>query len=98
MTMHQMTAGAAAPRSAQPPRPRSLQAAEQAPVYWQRRSLEERQEEGVANFLGWFSIGLGLSEVLAPRGLARLIGAPDLHSTLPFLGLREIAACLGSLS
>src|SRR3954451_10151782 len=99
MTMHRMAAGPAAPRpSTQPRQSRPVESEERAPAHWQRRSLEERQEESLANFLGWFSIGLGLAEVLAPRGLARLIGAPDFHSVLPFLGMREIAAGLGIFS
>jgi len=99
MTIHQMAAGAGTRLSpSQSRQPRSLQSGERAPAHWQRGRLEERQEEGLANFLGWFSIGLGLAEVLAPRGLARLIGAPDFHSLLPFLGVREIAAGLGIFS
>jgi uncharacterized membrane protein len=45
--------------------------------------------------LGWFSIGLGLTELLAPRHLARLIGIDDEGKAplvLRLFGLREIAA------
>jgi uncharacterized membrane protein len=42
----------------------------------------------LATFLGWFSLGLGLTELFAPRGLARAIG----------LGLREIASGAGILA
>src|SRR5215217_4981035 len=56
------------------------------------------QEERWANGLGWFSIALGLAEVAAPRGIARLIGVRSDHSTLiRTLGLREIASGLGIL-
>jgi uncharacterized membrane protein len=45
--------------------------------------------------LGWFSLGLGLTELIAPRHLARLIGIQD-DGKVPFVmrlfGLREIAA------
>jgi uncharacterized membrane protein len=49
--------------------------------------------EQIANGLGWFSIGLGLAELLAPRVMSRVIGAREDHPTLMrIFGLREIAA------
>jgi uncharacterized membrane protein len=51
--------------------------------------------------LGWFSIGLGLAEVLAPRSLGRAIGVghgPLKGSTFRAYGLRELAAGVGILS
>lgn len=59
------------------------------------------QKDGVTSFLGWFSIGLGLAEVLAPRQVARLIGIEneDDHTTLlRAYGVRELAAGIGILS
>src|SRR5579884_4148261 len=59
------------------------------------------REESLATGLGWFSIGLGLSEVLAAGPLARMIGATDDGKTRKVLrtyGLREIAAGIGILS
>ena len=32
--------------------------------------------EGLARALGFFSIGLGLAQILSPRGVARTIGLP----------------------
>ena len=56
-------------------------------------------EERIATGLGWFSIGLGLAEVLAPKGLAKLIGTQGKHTVLiRFMGLREIAAGVGILT
>jgi uncharacterized membrane protein len=55
----------------------------------------------VANGLGWFSIGLGLAELLAPREVAHLIGAKSTaraHATLRILGLREVISGIGILS
>lgn len=55
----------------------------------------------LANGLGWFSIGLGLAEVLAPRSVARLTGLEnddDDYTLLRTFGLREIAAGIGILS
>src|SRR5215217_6046530 len=49
--------------------------------------------------LGWFSIGLGLTELLSPRRVARLIGVSDDHDRLiRVLGAREIASGLGLLA
>jgi uncharacterized membrane protein len=51
-------------------------------------------------FLGWFSLGLGLTQVLAPRSLSRFIGAPEdgNHALMRALGVREIAAGVGILT
>jgi uncharacterized membrane protein len=56
------------------------------------------REEKLAHALGWLSIGLGLAEIAAPRGLARLIGVNDNRRLLRVLGLREIASGIGILS
>jgi uncharacterized membrane protein len=53
----------------------------------------------LAQGLGWFSIGLGVAEVVAPRRLSRLIGVRKTHNGLiRMLGLREIASGIGILS
>ncbi|MFL5471431.1 MAG: hypothetical protein ACJ8AM_03660, partial [Gemmatimonadales bacterium] len=54
-----------------------------------------------ARGLGWFSIGLGLAEIGAPRALARLIGISDddeTRNTMFALGLREITSGIGILA
>ncbi len=58
------------------------------------------EKDPVTNFLGWFSIGLGLAEVFAPRQVARLIGvSEDEHTALlRFYGIRELAAGIGILT
>lgn len=53
-------------------------------------------EENVARGLGWFSIGLGLVEVLAPRPVAKFLGTPHTNLIRAF-GVRELAAGLGIL-
>src|SRR5436305_11233554 len=63
--------------------------------------MATQTEERIANGLGWFSIGLGLAEVLAPRELAQFIGIRDSAKTRTVLrtyGVREIGAGLGILS
>ena len=58
--------------------------------------------ESTADFLGYFSIGLGLAEVLAPRAMAKVVGVkePDDTSinTMRAMGLREIGHGLAILS
>jgi uncharacterized membrane protein len=59
-----------------------------------------RSPAGRANALGWFSIGLGLAEILAPRRLARSIGVRHdgrTETTMMALGLREIMSGVGIL-
>lgn len=57
----------------------------------------ERRARG----LGWFSIGLGLAQIGAPRTVARLIGMDDdeeTRNTMFAIGLREITSGIGILS
>src|SRR5205085_10555251 len=63
------------------------------------RFLGNASPEQVANGLGWFSIGLGLAELLAPGIMCRIVGAKERHGGLMrFLGLREIGAGIMILS
>ena len=50
-----------------------------------------------ARFLGWFSIGLGAVEILFPRRLARIIGAPERPFATRLMGFREVAVGVGIL-
>jgi uncharacterized membrane protein len=54
--------------------------------------------EQFAKGLGWFSIALGLTEVVMPRALARFIGVRSQPALLPALGLREITSGIGILA
>lgn len=45
----------------------------------------------MARALGWFSIGLGLAELTAPRGIARMAGIQYPPGLLRLMGTREIA-------
>lgn len=73
-----------------------------------RKSRSERQpfdssggdsHELLAQALGWFSIGLGMAELLAPRAVARVAGLQDDHRLLMRAsGLRELTMGLGILS
>jgi uncharacterized membrane protein len=72
-----------------------------------RRPTQRRQNggvqrfagsDGLANFLGWFSIGLGLAQIAAPRGVANMIGLSDDRGLMRYLGAREMAAGIGILT
>jgi len=58
----------------------------------------DSSSEPLATFLGLFSIGLGLAEVLAPRRFCETVGVRHTTSLAPAYGLREIAAGVGILS
>jgi len=55
-------------------------------------------EMKVARGLGWFSIGLGLSEILAGREIGRTLGMEDRTWLLRAFGVREIASGVTILS
>jgi hypothetical protein len=55
-------------------------------------------EMKVARGLGWFSIGLGLTEVIAGRSLGRALGMENKTWLLRAFGVREIAAGVAILS
>jgi len=54
--------------------------------------------ERVARGLGWFSIGLGAAELLAPGMIARVAGSRNHKSLMRMYGLRELAAGVGILA
>jgi uncharacterized membrane protein len=63
-----------------------------APSAATRRQTVRKQDRQLARALGWFSIGLGLAEVMMPRRLGRAIGVGERPLLLPLLGLREIGS------
>lgn len=52
----------------------------------------------LARGLGWFSIGLGLCQVLAPRKLTKALGMEGTELMVRACGVREIACGVGALS
>jgi uncharacterized membrane protein len=65
-----------------------------------QNGLKGGSAERWARGLGWFSIGVGLAAVAAPRRLAQLIGVSDDDDTravLRAVGVREIATGVGIL-
>ena len=66
---------------------------------WDRGSGE--RAERVARWLGWFSLGLGLTQLAAPRGVARMIGLRGNdgdRKAMIAIGVREIASGIGILT
>jgi hypothetical protein len=57
-----------------------------------------RTPMSLARGLGWFSIGLGLAEVVAPGAIARMLGVRGHERLIRGFGLREIATGVGVLS
>ena len=51
----------------------------------------------IARGLGWFSIGLGMAELVAPGKLSEWIGVEEHDSMIRLLGLREMASGIGIL-
>lgn len=62
------------------------------------RITPRQDRDQLARGLGWFSLGLGLMEVLAPRVLSRLIGIAPRPRLMQALGVREIATGIGLLT
>ncbi len=63
--------------------------------------FREDTDQRLARNLGWFSIGLGATEILAPALIARLSGAPDSkrsRNVIQTFGAREIAQGMAILS
>lgn len=57
-----------------------------------------RSARSLARGLGWFSIGLGLAELVMPHAVARATGMRGREVLLRAYGLREIATGIGILA
>jgi hypothetical protein len=63
-----------------------------------RYGTSHEAAQSLATGLGWFSLALGVTEVLAPRALARWLGMEGSEPILRAYGLREIATGIAILS
>jgi uncharacterized membrane protein len=57
--------------------------------------------ESAANFLGWFSVGLGVAELVAPQALSQLIGVKPTRrnrAVMQAMGVREVVKGVGILA
>jgi uncharacterized membrane protein len=68
------------------------------PAYRPRKDPVMGQPEHIARGLGWFSVGIGIAQVLAPRTVSRLCGVPVPPALMVVCGLREIACGIGLLT
>ena len=57
--------------------------------------MHQSRAQALACGLGFFSIGLGIAELAAPRLVANLAGARVSPSMIRLYGMREIATGLG---
>ena len=64
---------------------------------YQKQYNRQMAARRAANGLGWFSIGLGLTELLCARPLARWMGMRGQEDTLRFYGVRELGTGIGLL-
>jgi hypothetical protein len=64
---------------------------------YRQNSWANSSTMALARGLGWFSIGLGLAEMLAPRMLSEQLGMEGKEPLLRFYGAREMAAGAGIL-
>jgi hypothetical protein len=64
------------------------------------RSLSGRRAASrtSARALGWFSIGLGVAQLLMPRTMSRVVGVEGREGMMRACGLREIVTGIGILS
>lgn len=62
------------------------------------KAPRSRRTRRLATGLGWFSLGLGLAELLAPRAIARATGLVGKETLLQLYGVREIATGVAILA
>lgn len=84
--------------SGHPKRPVRSSYRRQLDPYAHRRELHARHVSPLATGLGWFSIGIGVVQLVAPRQLGRAIGLEARPMVMQAMGAREIASGIGILS
>ena len=62
------------------------------------RAYRDPHVDSIARGLGWFSVGMGLAQILAPRTVCRLAGLPPVPTMVRLCGLRELACGIGILT
>lgn len=65
-----------------------------------KENLSKLQQKSglLANALGFFSVGLGIAEIVAPKAIGRLIGKSDYSQAIRGIGIRELINGIGILS
>src|SRR4051812_7982882 len=62
------------------------------------RAYRDPHVDGLARGLGWFSVGLGIAQILAPRTVCRIVGLPPTPAMTRLCGLRELACGIGIIT
>ncbi len=63
-------------------------------------SVQQTSQGGLARGLGWFSVGLGVAQVAAPKAVSRLVGVEPTRASreiMRAIGVRELFAGAGLL-
>lgn len=68
------------------------------PLVEQKGPSSMSSADRLARALGWFSIGLGITELIAPGRIARTLGLDDKESLIRAYGARELASAIPTLS
>lgn len=63
-----------------------------------RKPSEVPLDPPIARALGWFSLGLGAGQVIAPGAICAMAGVPQRRGLMRLLGLRELWAGVGIFS
>jgi len=81
------------------------QSSRRAAVEGPRTYVEPRARKGpnekLADFLGWFSVGLGVSQIIMPRVVSKICGIDDSDGNtvlMRALGMRELTSGVGILT
>ncbi len=72
--------------------------AEADPQYGMQRYARRSRSNQMVKALGWFSIGLGVAELLAPRSITRTAGVTGNPNVVRACGAREMVSGVGILS
>ena len=63
-----------------------------------RRTRPNTQAQSMARALGWFSIALGVAELVAPGSIKRNVGTPGPKGVVQGYGVREIVSGIAILA
>jgi|SRR5690349_9924625 uncharacterized membrane protein len=78
--------------------PRTMESVEAIESRQHSTAPPRSSANAIARGLGWFSLGLGVAEVIAPRAIGRVAGARKKESLIRSYGVREIVAGVGVLA
>ena len=79
----------------------SRRAAAEGPRTYTEPRARKGPNEKLADFLGWFSVGLGVSQIVMPRVVSKICGIDDSDGNtvlMRALGMRELTSGVGILT